>query len=220
MNFYFFNSYQQSYVGYQASCIRTGERRLHLMSDGHPVGTVGSCLKNSGARFILYRNKNGDYVMCARGLCVESALDGRKWYINFAVIAHEEEFSQFQQFIYKYYYRHEAFLEELAAWFQPEPEAKLSYSLDVERFERYLSLDFSMPESEFMTMDETYQRGLAWLANQPGKEEIGLLIPEADEEYFRKMNPLFNRMKIQKCFGGQHTGKKDAGKKGAGRKRR
>ncbi len=215
MKFYFYNSYQQSPVGYQVSGIKTGGRRLRLMPAGHPDGTVGSCLKNSGARFILYRKKTGDYVMCARGLCVKSVPDERKWYINFAVTAKEEEFSRFREFTYKYYYRHQAFLEELAAWFKPEPEEELSYSLDVERFERYLSLGFSVTREELMAMEETRRRGVDWLANQLRKGEIGLLIPEADEEYFRRMNPAFGKMKIRKCFGGQRTEKK-----GAGRKRR
>lgn len=197
MKFYFYNSYQQSFAGFQASAIQAGDRRLRLMSPNWSKGTVRSCLMNSGTRFLLYRNRDGDYVMCAKGLSVKSATDDRKWYINFAVRAKEEEMEWFRAFTCHYCYQQDAFLKELSCWFIPTPEAELSYSLDMERFEKYLSRSFSIPKREKMIRKREYAGGIDWLAGSPGENEIGLLIPEADENYFRRMNPAFARMEIQ-----------------------
>ena len=197
MKFYFYNSYQQSFAGFQFSAIQAGDRRLRLMPSAYPKGTVRSCLMNSGTRFLLYRNRGGDYVMCAKGLSVKSAADNRKWYINFAVRAKEEEVEWFRSFTCHYCYQQDAFLKELSCWFIPTPEAELSYSLDMERFEKYLLKPFSIPAEEKMTKKGEYAGGIDWLAGSPGQNEIGLLIPEADENYFRRMNPAFAGMEIQ-----------------------
>ncbi len=207
MRFYFYNSYQHSFVGYQLSEIQTGDCRLRCVPPGYPQNTVKSCLMNSGIKSILYRNYRsradrktpGDFVMCAKGISVKSALDGRKWYINFAVTAKEAERKQFVKLAHQFYFTHEAFLEELSCWFSPEPEEKLSYSLDEKRFERYLSAPFSITKENNTAESSGIKKAMDYLEHGIKSGEICILFPEADEGYFRKQNQIFRGMKIKYC---------------------
>lgn len=207
MRVYFYNSYQHSFVGYQLAAIRTEDYRLRCVPPGYPKNTVRSCLLNSGIKSILYRNygsrtekkTSGDLVMCAKGISVRGALDGRKWYINFAVVAKEAEREQFVQLANKFYFTHGAFLEELSYWFLPEPEKKLSYSLDEKRFKRYLSAPCSMPEGKFSAELVGIKKAMNYVERGIKPGEICILFPEAGEDYFRKQNPIFRGMRIKYC---------------------
>lgn len=67
----------------------------------------------------------------------------------------------------------------------------------MESFEKYVLKVFFIPKREEAIMQKEYRREIDGLTDNPRKREIGLLIPEEDENYFRRVNPVFAKMKIQ-----------------------
>ncbi|MCD7990686.1 MAG: hypothetical protein LUK37_02390 [Clostridia bacterium] len=207
MKFCFNNSYQQSFVGYQLSTIESGSNELHQIDYSGIPDTVRSSMMNSGTEQIIYRDKDGTYVMCMRRLTVSSPRDGRQWYINFAVTAREKEFDQFSRFAAKCLQDPVGFLKELAWWFEAEPEKILSYSLDTQRFNRYVCSGLSQRRQNgrsFMVPGIggiLYQHALRCLNQRWKRGCIYLLVTEADREYFKKQNPVFDGMSSRYVFG-------------------
>lgn len=209
MKFYFCNSYQGSFAGYQIAEIEGGDRMLHQKDAGSLPERVRSCLSNSGMKCILYRDRDGSYGMGIRGLQTEEPKGGRKWYVNLAVKAEEGELSRFLSFVYRYFLEHTAFLKEISSWFTAEPECRLSYSLDADRLNRYMSQEVSprlLKErliQPYCADIRRYRKALTRMEYGWKKGEIYLLVGESVQTYFRKQNPAFDGMPIRYFMDGR-----------------
>lgn len=203
MKFYFNNSYQQSLVGYQLSAMESGSNELRQIDYRCLPDTLRSCMINSGTEQIIYRDRDGTYVMCMRRITVTDPRDNRQWYINFAVTAQEGDFNQFSRFAAKCLYDRTGFLKEMARWFTAAPEKKLSYSLDAQRFNSFVYSGFSQKQWRSTSPGSRgmlYKYALKHLKQGWKNGCIYLLVTEADRNYFKKHNAVFDGMSNRYIF--------------------
>lgn len=205
LNVYFFNSYQNSYVGYQLARYMVGTDELEIVADKKSMAPEAeSILMNGGTTCVLGRNQNG---MTYFGLCGLEIADGesRGWFINMALEADQDSASVLLDMVSKIFMDYGKFLDELGGWFYVTPEEKLSFQMNTSVVEQYIrspqdksinDIDFYQGENSHI---KKYRDMVSGLGTEIG-EGIYLLVPETTKQYFYKQNPHFENMASRYLF--------------------
>ncbi len=203
INFVFYNSYQNSYVGFQLSQYMLGSKKL--ISNREEISSFAETeklLTNSGSLCALGKSDNtGKLYFVYRGLSISDS-NKRTWYINLGIESNEESTEQFYSIITDLLLDFTAFENAVKGWFVATPDAAFSYNLDFENVEKYFSnkKHISVDDVTFYKNNNPYisnfKQMLFDMKTAPINSLI-LFVPETTLNYFHKQNPFFENTEIQ-----------------------
>ena len=200
-NLYFYNSYQNSNIGYQLTKCDFATAELEVI-DSNEITTdeARSAIIQSGTRCVLGTNDDGISYFVLRGIDVTDS-NGRPWYINMVIEADEECSEEWAVAIRSILGNHEGFLEDIKGWFMPTEEA-LSYAADMVKMAEFL-LNGNETDMSFYDCDnkvaQKYGKILKGLKQMPEKGLL-MLVPEATVNYFYKQNTCFEGIEAVNVF--------------------
>ena len=192
MTLYFYNSYQQSPVGYQLSRLTPDTDRLEMISyKEFPCEEFQSLMTSSGASCAIGSVEDIDYLVL-HSLSFSDAAS-RQWYVTLGVTSEKESKEQFICLIRKLFLDYTSLLRELQYWFRATPEDSLSYAIDAEALCRWLDAPAPEIDSFFRTGHPVVDQFRAMLekAENSLHRRLFLLVPESTVAYFFTRNPLF-----------------------------
>ncbi len=195
IRFYFYNSYQMSYVGYQLTAAELDAEHLSLLRDTEiDVPEIASCLLNSGTVCAVGQSGQGISYMVFRGLSVV-AQDGRSWYVNMVVCADAPSKDSFVRIVRRIFVRFDEFLFALPGWFYAVPEETLSYGLNFDRLRDFVHRCevTGIEEGGFWKNPHSgIQRFREMLSElSDSVQRLYFLVPESTKHYFYAHNPVF-----------------------------
>lgn len=200
MQFYFYNSYQQSPVGFQESWIASGKQALELVeSNWCQNQELNSALFHSGAACLVGRGTGGEDYFLIRNVTVKDET-GRKWYIYMGVEGDPSERQDFCALVRGILMEHDRFRQVLAECFRPR-KGTLSYALDAGKFWTYVAGTAQKPvkTDEFYDQDHVFTnklRAALESMEDPALRGAALLVPDGTYQNFINQNPVFQGRKI------------------------
>lgn len=193
MDFFFFNSYQQSPVGFQLSCLKAGASQLEKTNIQEILPEeFRSLMTNSGCSCAMGTINGIDYLVM-HSLSFADA-ESRQWYITMGITSEAESRETFLGVIRKLFLDYATFLEVLPKWFHATPTNPLSYEIDSDAVNNWLAEP--NPEFDgFMLTDNPVLnqfRSMLEKAKDDLSRRLFLLVPESTVAYFYTQNPLYD----------------------------
>lgn len=201
LNLYFYNSYQNSSVGYQLVRCDFATAELEVI-DSNEITTIEarSAIMHSGARCVIGTNEDGISYFVLRGTDVTD-LNGCPWYINMVIEADEDSNEEWAVAVKNILGNHDGFLEDIKGWFMPTEE-DLSYAADMVKMAEFLLSD-NETDMSFYDCDnkvaQKYGKVLKELDKMNGAGLL-MLVPEATVNYFYKQNTCFEGIEAVNVF--------------------
>lgn len=206
INLVFYNSYQNSYVGFQASQYMVGSSKLTTDNkDYSKYADTSGLLTNSGCTCAIGKSQNGNInYFVYRGLNISDS-KGREWYINLGIEADGESKEQFQRIITNLLLDFSSFEKNLKSWFIATPDNSFSYDLNFDHIDEYIlrASQISIDKIEFYALDNPYTskfRKMVSDITNDGINALLLLVPETTLSYFNKQNPFFQNIEKHYVF--------------------
>lgn len=206
INLVFYNSYQNSYVGFQTAEYLVGCPKLKINSEDYSKFVeTEKLLTNSGCVCALGKTFNGrKHFFVYRGLKTNDD-NGREWYINIGIESDEESSEQFCNVITSILLNFNAFKNELKRWFVPTPNSSFSYDLNYENIDKFILCvkEASVYDFEFYKSDNPHIykfKNMISDIKTSTKDSLLLLVPETTINYFNKQNSFFENFEKQYIF--------------------
>lgn len=206
INLVFYNSYQNSYVGFQDSQYMVGSSKIITDNKEYSkYADTSGLLTNSGCTCAIGRSQNGNInYFVYKGLSITDS-DGREWYINLGIEADGESKVQFERIVTNILLDFSSFEKNLEKWFAATPDNSFSYDLNFEYIDEYIlgSGQISVDEIEFYGIDNPYISKFKKSISDMTNDEINgllLLVPETTLNYFNKQNPFFENIEKHHVF--------------------
>lgn len=195
IRFYFYNSYQMSYVGYQLTTAELDAEHFSLLRNTEiDVPEIASCLLNSGTVCAVGQSGQGVSYMVFRGLSAV-AQDGRGWYVNMAVCADAPSKDSFVSIVRHILMRFDVFLFALPGWFYAVPAETLSYGLNFDRlrdFVHHCEVTGIEGDGFWKNPHSSIQRFRDMISGlSDSTQRLYFLVPESTKHYFCVHNPVF-----------------------------
>lgn len=206
INLVFYNSYQNSYVGFQESRYLIGSKELRTNDEKYSeyIETQKLLTKSGCTCALGNAGDDGKYYFVFRGLntCDDQ---NREWYINLGIEADEESFQQFYNVVTNILLDFNGFNKSLEQWFVATPDSSFSYSLKYEGVEDYITSSDKVfaGDIDFYRIDSPYISKYKNMISDMDKITPGtllLLVPETTQDYFHKQNSFFVNVKKQYVF--------------------
>ncbi len=203
INLVFFNSYQNSPIGFQSSQYLLGSKELMVDGEGFSKLTeTEKLLTNSGCSCALGKTEKGQkQYFVYRGLCACNE-NGINWYINFGIESDEKSSEIFYNLITDLLLDFNSFKNSLKNWFIATPDDSFSYNLNFDYIDRYFSEEkkISIDDIEFYGISNPYiDRFKKMLLNmrKSTSDSLVLLVPETTLNYFNNQNQFFKNIEKQ-----------------------
>lgn len=195
MTLYFFNSYQQSPVGFQLSRLKADADQLELVGAQDILPEeFRSLMTSSGAACAVGSAEDTDYLVM-HSLSFTDA-DSRQWYVTFGVTSEKGSREAFTGLIHKLFLDYTGFLGALRDWFCAAPDGPLSYSIQSDALRSWLDApipriaDIPFYQTSHAVVDQF--RAMLEKAEKGIHRRLFLLVPESTVAYFFTQNPLFD----------------------------
>lgn len=196
MTFYFFNSYQQSPVGFQLAKLHTDSDQPEEIGGGDILPEeFRSLMMNGGTACAIGSADNRDYFVLHNISVTDS--ESRRWYITLGITAEEASRAMFEKVIRKLFLDYPGFLDAVQGWFCATPEQPLSYGVHAGALREWMNgpvpeigkLPFYQAADPVV---DQYRAMLEKLGQGSGRR-LYLLVPESTVAYFFTQNKVFDR---------------------------
>ncbi len=195
MKVYFYNSYQNSLVGFQLCGYDTESNGVTLLSPNDIESEeLKSILLNSGSISALGKTTSGNKFFVIKKLEFTD-LTQRLWSVNFAVEADKNSAAMFENTVFNILADLSGFQKMLGECLIVTADEKLSYSVNAEILNAYfLSEKNNAAESDefFNSSNQTVKSFKNMLKNIGiSGEKLEMLAVETTKKYFYNQNPVF-----------------------------
>ena len=194
MKFYFYNSYQNSPVGFQLSKCNDLDNNLALINSFDIKSEeIRSLLLNSGTVCAIGKTTQGHNYFVIKGISVADD-EGVKWYVNIALES-DGIAEEYKAVVYNILTDYSDFKKICEKYMSATNGIDLSYNIDVAAFkEAILSMSVNERAAEFLSSAEPMISEIKDALENPDNKS--LLVLEATEKYFASQNPVFNSKKF------------------------
>lgn len=209
LKFIFYNSYQGSYTGFQNGYYSVGLQRIERITKEYPaVCEIRELLSNSGCTCALGKSSDGQknyFVLRGVNLIDE---EDREWFINFGIETDKDSYERFKNLVCNILVNYVGFLNSIKNWFVATPTDDLSYNLNYDNVDGYISscVWINPDDFEYYHSDDgrtkLFKRMILELKNN-NYTEVLLLVPEITLDYFLHQSSFFKNVHKRYVIGSE-----------------